>query len=43
MKNLKCNAEKCVYNKNCECFAGKINVDGATAMTVPDTYCATFR
>lgn len=43
MKNLKCNAEKCVYNKNRECFAGKINVDGTMAMTTADTYCATFR
>lgn len=43
MKNLKCNANKCVYNKNCECFAGKINVDGSMAVKTSDTYCATFR
>ena len=43
MKNLKCNAEKCVYNDNCECFAGKICVDGTQAVTTADTYCATFR
>lgn len=43
MKNLKCNAEKCVYNKHRECYAGKINVDGDTATTVANTYCATFR
>ena len=24
MKNLKCDATKCVYNKKCECYAGKI-------------------
>ena len=43
MKNLKCNAEKCVYNDNCECFAGKICVDGTQAVTTADTYCTTFR
>ena len=42
MKNLKCNAEKCVYNDNCECFAGKICVDGKQSVTTDDTYCDTF-
>ena len=43
MKNLKCDATKCVYNKKCECYAGKICVDGSQAVTTSDTYCATFR
>lgn len=43
MKNLKCDAEKCVYNKSRECHAGKINVDGHDATRVSETYCATFR
>lgn len=43
MNNLKCDACKCVYNKNYECFAGKINVDGCMATNSCDTYCATFR
>ena len=33
MKNLKCDATKCVYNKKCECYAGKICVDGSQAVT----------
>ena len=43
MNNLKCDATKCVYNKKCECYAGKICVDGSQAVTTSDTYCATFR
>lgn len=43
MKNLKCDVDKCVYNKHAECFAGKINVDGCSATSSYDTYCATFR
>ena len=43
MKNLKCDATKRVYNKKCECYAGKICVDGSQAVTTSDTYCATFR
>ena len=43
MKNLKCNAHNCIYNKNYECFAGRINVDGSMAEKTSDTYCSTFR
>ena len=43
MKNLKCNALKCVYNDHQECYAGKICVDGTQTVTTADTYCATFR
>ena len=36
MKNLKCDATKCVYNKKCECYAGKICVDGSQAVQLSE-------
>lgn len=38
-----CRAEKCMYNENCECHAGKISVEGGSASEAKGTECATFQ
>ena len=41
--DVKCEAEKCIYNDDCRCNAGQINIDGPSACTCDETECETFR
>ena len=38
-----CKATNCMYNKECECHAGKISVEGGDAKQASGTECATFQ
>ncbi len=38
-----CKATECMYNNNCECQAGKIDVEGNHACHCDGTNCATFQ
>lgn len=38
-----CKATECMYNSNCECQAGKIDVEGNQASRCEGTNCATFQ
>ena len=40
--SIDCKAEECKYNKDCDCHAGKISVEGSTACHCSGTECATF-
>ena len=42
MAELKCVAEKCVYNKNNLCSKGDIMVGGKHAEAIDDTCCESF-
>ena len=42
MAELKCVAEKCVYNKDYLCSKGDIMVGGKHADTIDDTCCESF-
>lgn len=39
---IDCKAIDCMYNNDCRCHAGKINVEGNHACTAKETECATF-
>ena len=39
---IDCKATKCMYNEKCNCYAGKISVEGGNACTCDQTECATF-
>lgn len=41
--NLNCQAYNCAYNKNCNCFASHIKVEGYEAAVTPETYCDSFK
>ena len=36
-------ADDCMYNKECQCHAGKISVEGGNACHCQETECATFK
>ncbi len=38
-----CAAETCMYNKNRDCHAGAIDINGARACCSSETCCGTFR
>ena len=38
-----CKAMDCMYNKDCQCHAGKISVEGGNACHCGETECATFK
>ena len=40
---IDCKAVECQYNKDCNCHAGKISVEGSNACQCEETECATFR
>ena len=40
--SVTCQANDCVYNKNCRCQAGNVNVQGTGACNCSQTKCATF-
>lgn len=39
---LNCSADNCIYNNSGICYAGGIEVQGASASTTTGTKCATF-
>ena len=39
---IDCKATECQYNKECQCHAGKISVEGSKACSCDETECATF-
>lgn len=39
---IHCQATECMYNKACDCHAGKINVEGGNACRSDETECASF-
>ena len=39
---IDCKATECQYNKECQCQAGKISVEGSKACSCDETECATF-
>ena len=39
---IDCKAVECQYNKQCQCHAGKISVEGSRACSCEETECATF-
>lgn len=41
--DIKCEAEKCVYNSDLRCTAGQVNIDGACASHYEETECETFK
>ena len=41
--SIDCKAKDCMYNKECECQAGKISVKGGDACRCQETACATFQ
>lgn len=43
IKEIKCNAENCIYNEDgCKCMAGHIEIGPSSAWSCADTLCATF-
>lgn len=42
LSNIDCKAVECIYNKDCQCHAGKISVEGSNACQCEGTECATF-
>lgn len=42
MTMIDCKAVECMYNRDCECHAGKISVEGSNARKNESTECATF-
>ena len=40
---VSCLAETCMYNKNMDCHAGAIDINGSKACTSSETCCGTFR
>lgn len=42
MANLHCSATNCGHNTQGNCFAGNINIFGASANTTSNTICASF-
>lgn len=41
--SVDCKATDCMYNKECQCHAGKISVEGGNACHCGETECATFK
>ena len=41
--SVDCKATDCMYNKECQCHAGKISVEGGNACHCQETECATFK
>ena len=41
--SVDCKATDCMYNKECQCHAGKISVEGGNACHCDETVCATFK
>ncbi len=41
--SVDCKATDCMYNKECQCHAGKISVEGGNACHCDETECATFK
>ena len=41
--DVDCKATDCMYNKECQCHAGKISVEGGNACHCQETECATFK
>lgn len=41
--DVDCKATDCMYNKECQCHAGKISVEGGNACRCQETECATFK
>lgn len=41
--DVDCKATDCMYNKDCQCHAGKISVEGGNACHCGETECATFK
>lgn len=39
---IHCKATDCEYNRNCDCHAGRISVEGGSACRCENTECATF-
>ncbi len=39
---IHCKATDCEYNKDCDCHAGRISVEGGNACHCENTECATF-
>lgn len=39
---INCKATQCMYNEKCNCYAGKISVEGSNACNIEQTECATF-
>lgn len=42
VSDIHCEARECKYNQNCNCYAGKISVEGSNACQCEETECATF-
>ncbi len=40
---VSCSAVTCMYNKNEDCHAGAIDINGSKACTSNETCCATFK
>lgn len=41
--NVDCRATECMYNEKCQCYAGRISVEGGDAHQSSATECATFK
>ena len=41
--NLNCQAYNCTFNKNNQCYASHIKVEGFEAAVTPETYCDSFK
>ena len=41
--HVDCEANECIYNKDCKCDAAKIGIGGSSASKAQDTNCGTFR
>lgn len=41
--DVRCEACKCVFNKNAKCSAGSIEIEGRNASEARETECGTFR
>lgn len=40
---VKCKAEKCIFNEECRCSAKEIGIAGSSACKCAETECASFR
>ena len=41
--SIDCKATTCTYNKECKCYAGKIDVSGNAACRKDETCCSSFQ
>lgn len=41
--DIDCKAETCIYNKECQCTAGKVGISGACACEPQETECSSYR